>query len=118
MSLGGVSLSYTQIYTASHSVANRLQIPVSAGQVLYAQYRHIQGVAAGPGDATVPLNNLQVMDSLIQALQQRGIKIPKVVEDSRDPLRLIGHLKQPVIPAVKPFVPAPEIKGLLVDLKA
>ncbi|OHD11840.1 MAG: hypothetical protein A2Z96_05150 [Spirochaetes bacterium GWB1_48_6] len=119
MSLGGVSLNYNQIYSVSHSSAgSRVQVPVSAGQVLYAQFRFVQGIAAGPGDSATPINHLKVMDSLIQALSDRGIKVPKIVQDSADPLKVLGHLRAPEVKAPAPYVNKPAITGIMVDIKA
>lgn len=116
--MAGVTLNYTQIYRASQGASSRLEMPVSAGNVLYAQFRHIRGVPAGPGDSAVPLDHLKVMDSLIAALHQRGIRLPKVLEESADPEKLMNHLqevaKKPPVPYKAPL----QLTGILLDMSA
>lgn len=50
---------------ASSAGAGRVGIPVIASQALYAQFKHVYGVASDKG---VSINRIKVLDSLIERL--------------------------------------------------
>ena len=45
-------------------------MPVEPAQTIFAQYRHISGVAAGAGERTVSLSRVQLINSLLDGLRR------------------------------------------------
>ena len=63
---------------------NRYSVPVQPSQTVFAQYRHISGIAARKGQKTVSLTKIHLLNNLISTLQARQSKqsIPSNLSDS------------------------------------
>ena len=57
--------SYSNLFAGN---SGSLSIPVSPSAVGYAQFDHVHGVAALPGQSGVPLSRVKILDTLINQL--------------------------------------------------
>lgn|SRR5574344_63167 len=53
---------------ASGGASGKLYVPVSPAAVIYAQFDHISGIAAGHGENGVSVSKIQILNSLIEHL--------------------------------------------------
>jgi hypothetical protein len=53
-----------------HTSMGKLAAPVARSEVIYAQFRHVEGVAAPEGSQGVSVTKLQILNTLITNLSQ------------------------------------------------
>lgn len=65
-----VASSYVPISlnVAARYGSGRISLPVPASQVLYANFRHVTGVAAPSGGAALSIDRLKILDVLLDRL--------------------------------------------------
>lgn len=61
---------FTQV-TANSSLGSA-SIPVSPAEVIYTQFSHVRGTPARPGETPVSVNHVQIINTLIEHLVNRG----------------------------------------------
>jgi hypothetical protein len=102
----------------------RISVPVNPAHVVYARFRHIQGVPAQNGGA--PLFRLRVLDNLIDRLLQYNEKVPDIMQlksmeaESIDPLisEFQNRLRSRVLQFPPAFGGGYSETGMLIDLSA
>lgn len=55
-------------YQSVYANGSSLYVPVKPSELIYAQFDHVKGTAAGPNQQGVSLNRLRLMDRLIDKL--------------------------------------------------
>ena len=65
LSTSSIPLSYAY---AARGSAGRLSLPVAPAELLYSNFRHVSGVAAGPGEPVATIDRLKILDVLIESL--------------------------------------------------
>jgi len=48
----------------------RVSLPVAPSQILYANFEHVGGIAASPGEPVVTIDRLKILDTLIDRLSR------------------------------------------------
>lgn len=113
LSSGSVPLAYA--YTASGG-SGRLNVPVSPSAVLYANFRHVAGVAAPSGSRGASIDSLKILDALIDRLSsiKREPLAAREAPESLSPGRVDALIEQyaselhnAVTAQAKPYVPSP-----------
>lgn len=66
LSAGAIPMSFAY---ASRYSAGRVSLPVAPSAVLYANFEHVSGQAAGEGAPTLSIDRLKILDVLIDRLQ-------------------------------------------------
>lgn len=61
---------FTQV-TANSSLGSA-SIPVSPAEFIYTQFSHVRGTPAGPGETPVSVSHVQIINTLIEHLVNRG----------------------------------------------
>src|SRR5574344_46021 len=57
--------SYKNLFTGG---TGALYLPVNPSAVIYAQFDHVRGIAAGNGENGVPINRIKILNTLIDQL--------------------------------------------------
>lgn len=73
----------------------RLSLPVSPSEVLYANFQHVSGVAAAPGEPSTSIDRLKILDTLIERLSSmRDQPLPAAEKPKDLPVERIDALIQ------------------------
>ncbi len=122
---GFIPLAYS--YSSSGG-SGRLNFPVAASQLLYANFQHVAGVAAPSGSGTMSIDSLKILDTLIGRLESIKAQPLQAAEAPRDltPGRVDALIQQygselhakAQAPA-RPYVPAVPVEtGMLFSFAA
>ena len=65
-SSGYIPLAYAY---SSNSGSGRISLPVAPSEVLYANFEHVAGVAAGADGGAISIDALKILDALIDRLE-------------------------------------------------
>ena len=65
LATSSVPLTYAFI---AQSAGGRVSLPVEPSQILYANFAHVSGVAASPGEPVASIDRLKILDTLIARL--------------------------------------------------
>ena len=57
-------------HVSSSGASGKLFVPVQPSAVIYAQFNHISGIAAGKGQSGVSISKIQILNSLIENLSR------------------------------------------------
>jgi hypothetical protein len=123
------SSSMTLAYAyGSRAATGRLNLPVSASEVIYANFEHVSGVAAPAGSGTMSIDSLKILDILIDRLESiknqplQSAEAPKDLSRGRvDALieQYSAELHAAATAPARPYAPPPPAPtGMLFSLAA
>ncbi|HUX36301.1 MAG TPA: hypothetical protein VMV44_00245 [Rectinemataceae bacterium] len=67
LATSAVPLTYAFV---AQSGGGRVSLPVAPSQVLYANFAHVSGIAASPGEPVATIDRLKILDTLIERLSR------------------------------------------------
>jgi len=121
------TIPLTLAYSAGGS-GGRVNLPVSPHEILYANFPHVSGVAASPGEPVASIDRLKILDTLIERLS--GMKSqplaaaekPSSLSSERiDALieEYGAELRSRALAPVQPYASVPSVaSGMLFNLAA
>ena len=63
-----------------------LSVPVKPSVVIYSQFNHVRGIAAGAGQNGVPLNRVRILNTLIDKLVSMKTKNKLIAKEDAEKL--------------------------------